>query len=88
MVVGFLLPPVLALAGGPAIAWLAWAEMAVAFAPMLRFYRLPVIMAPLLPLVALFYMAATLDSARRHWAGRGGEWKGRLQAPSGGQENP
>ena len=27
---------------------------------------------------ALFYLGATLDSARRHWTGRGGEWKGRV----------
>jgi hypothetical protein len=25
------------------------------------------------------YLAATLDSARRHWQGTGGEWKGRVQ---------
>jgi len=25
-------------------------------------------------------LAATLDSARRHWQGRGGEWKGRVQS--------
>jgi hypothetical protein len=25
----------------------------------------------------------TADSARRHYAGRGGEWKGRLIAPGG-----
>jgi hypothetical protein len=30
-----------------------------------------------LPLVALLYAAMTADSARRHHAGRGGEWKGR-----------
>jgi hypothetical protein len=29
------------------------------------------------------YLLATLDSARRHWLGRGGEWKGRVQAPRG-----
>jgi hypothetical protein len=31
--------------------------------------------------VALFYLGATLDSARRHWARRGGEWKGRTHRP-------
>jgi hopene-associated glycosyltransferase HpnB len=80
MTIGFLLPPGLAVAGGagrmPAL--LAWTEMSLAFAPMLRFYRLPLVGALLLPLVALFYMGATVDSARRHWMGRGGEWKGRL----------
>jgi hypothetical protein len=28
----------------------------------------------------MFYLAATVDSARRHLMGRGGEWKGRVQA--------
>jgi hypothetical protein len=48
---------------------------------MLSFYRLSPLWAPLLPLVALFYLGATIDSARRHRLGRGGEWKGRVQAP-------
>jgi len=34
----------------------------------------------LLPLTALFYLAATLASAWRYWRGRGGQWKGRAQA--------
>lgn len=57
----------------------AWAMMAITYAPMVRFYRRawPWIVA--LPAVALFYMAATLDSARRHHQGRGGAWKGRVQ---------
>ena len=80
MGIGFLLPPAAALACHSLPGWLAWAAMSVAFAPMLRFYRLPVILAPLLPLVAIFYLGATVDSARRHWQGRGGEWKGRVQA--------
>jgi hopene-associated glycosyltransferase HpnB len=82
MSIAFLAPPLLGLASGPQamLALLAWAEMSLAFAPMLRFYRLPLAAAPLLPLTALFYLGATMDSARRHWAGRGGEWKGRMQA--------
>ncbi|MDR3439303.1 glycosyltransferase [Telmatospirillum sp.] len=82
MIIAFLLPPLFVLCGSKA--WfpgaLAWIEMSLAFGPMLRFYRMPLILAPLLPLVALFYLAATVDSARRHWSGRGGEWKGRVQA--------
>ena len=35
----------------------------------------------MLPLTALFYLCATLDSARRYWLRRGGQWKGRSQAP-------
>jgi len=82
MAIGFLLPPVFTLIGGPA-AWpaaLAWLLQSIAYAPMLRYHRLPIVLAPLLPLVALFYLGATLDSARRHWQGRGGQWKGRVQA--------
>ncbi|PKU24995.1 glycosyltransferase [Telmatospirillum siberiense] len=82
MAITFLLPPVFTVMPGPQRlpALLAWAELSLAFAPMLRFYRLPLPCAPLLPLTALFYLGATLDSARRHWQGRGGEWKGRVQA--------
>jgi len=54
--------------------------MAVIYlAPPLRFYQRSVAWAPLLPLVALFYMIATVDSAVRYFAGRGGLWKGRVQ---------
>lgn len=80
MAVVFLLPPAAALLTGAWPGWLAWAAMSLAFAPMLRLYGLPVLFAPLLPLVAIFYLGATLDSARRHRQGRGGEWKGRVQA--------
>jgi hypothetical protein len=33
-----------------------------------------------LPGIALLYMFYTLDSAYQYWAGRGGNWKGRVQA--------
>jgi hypothetical protein len=33
-----------------------------------------------LPAIALAYMAFTLDSAYQHGRGRGGLWKGRVQA--------
>jgi hopene-associated glycosyltransferase HpnB len=77
----FLAPPSLVFAGTPGH-WLAagaWAAMMVSYAPMLRFYRLSPLWAPLLPAVALVYLAATVDSARRHYRGRGGAWKGRVQ---------
>lgn len=84
MTLTYLAPPVLALAGGARLwpAWLAWAAMALAYMPMLREYRQPRWLAPLLPLTALFYLGATLDSARRYWLRRGGQWKGRSQAPA------
>jgi hypothetical protein len=52
--------------------------MSGSFIPMLRLYRLSPLRAPTLPLIAGLYTAMTIDSARRHHAGRGGEWKGRL----------
>jgi len=81
MTMTYLVPPVLSVLGGTAaiLAALGWVAMTIAFVPTLRLYRQPLAMAPLVPLVALFYMAATVDSARRHRQGRGGEWKGRVQ---------
>ncbi|CAG9168540.1 hypothetical protein LMG23992_01180 [Cupriavidus laharis] len=83
MTLTYLAPPLLALGGGARLwpAWLAWAAMTLAYLPMLREYRQPAWLAPLLPLTALFYLGATLDSARRYWLRRGGQWKGRSQAP-------
>jgi hopene-associated glycosyltransferase HpnB len=77
----YLAPPLLLVAGGvPALLGLAaWALMALAYAPTLRFYGLSFLWAPLLPLIALVYLGATLDSARRHYAGKGGAWKGRVE---------
>ena len=54
-----------------------WALMSLTYLPMLRLYRLSPLRAPGLPLIALLYSAMTVDSARRHYAGRGAEWKGR-----------
>jgi hypothetical protein len=82
LAVTYLVPPILTLAGSGVtvlLAGAAWLAMSIAFAPILRFYRQPLVIAPLLPLIASFYLAATIDSARRHWQGRGGEWKGRVQ---------
>ena len=72
--------PVAALAGGAVAAALggaAWLVMAATFAPMLRYYRQPVLLAFTLPFTAVLYLAMTIDSARRHWLGRGAVWKGR-----------
>ncbi|MCS6892750.1 MAG: glycosyltransferase [Rhodovarius sp.] len=75
----FLAPPLLLLLGEGAargLGLLAWGAMAVAYAPTLRFYRLPLWRSALLPVVAAAYLAFTLDSAWQHWRGRGGMWKG------------
>lgn len=82
MCLTYLAPPLLILSGGPAVwpAALAWLIMAGIYLPMLRYYHRSPIWAPFLPLIALFYLGATLDSARRYWLGKGGQWKGRAQA--------
>ncbi|MFD9455163.1 glycosyltransferase [Streptomyces sp. NPDC059985] len=87
LVLVYLVPPVAlvaGLAGGrPAVAWaggLAWLLMAGTYLPMLRHYRQPAALAPLLPFTALLYLLMTVDSAVRHYRGRGAAWKGRTYA--------
>ena len=55
----------------------AWLIMSLVYSPMLRWYKLPLVLAPLLPLTAALYTAMTFDSALLTWRGRGGGWKGR-----------
>jgi hopene-associated glycosyltransferase HpnB len=55
--------------------------MLVTFLPAARYYRQSPLWAFTLPTAALFYAYATLLSALRYWTGRGGQWKGRAQAP-------
>jgi hopene-associated glycosyltransferase HpnB len=83
MTIIYLMPPVAALVLGPTgwPAWLAWAAMCCAYAPMLSYYRRSPLWAPFLPLIALFYVGATFASAVRYWRGKGGQWKARVQAP-------
>lgn len=75
----YLIPPAAALAGKPA-GIMAWILMSIAYFPALRFYRRSPLWAPLLPLIAAFYAAATLHSAITYARGSGGMWKGRAQA--------
>jgi hypothetical protein len=75
-------PPVLALAASGIARWLgaaAWLLMTLCYWPALRFFRRPAYEAVGLPLVALFYLAATLRSAWDRWRGKGAQWKGREQ---------
>lgn len=89
----FLVPPALALGltGDSGLTGLlglaAWGLMSATFLPMAKFYSpghpartLGVVLA--LPLTALLYLAATVESARRYHLGVGGQWKGRAQAPA------
>jgi hopene-associated glycosyltransferase HpnB len=80
----YLLPPAAGIAGlaalaagaGGAAGWCAaagltgWALMTASSVPVLRLYRLSIARAAGLPLAALLYTAMTVDSARRHYAGR------------------
>ncbi|MGG6239641.1 glycosyltransferase [Nodosilinea sp. AN01ver1] len=60
-----------------------WLLMALAYWPTLRLYGGNPLLALALPIIALFYTLMTLDSARRHWAGQGGAWKGRVYSDMG-----
>ncbi|WP_433343983.1 glycosyltransferase [Streptomyces sp. CA-253872] len=76
LVAGLLAPhAATALAGG-----LAWLVMAGTYLPMLRYYRQPWWLAPLLPVTAFLYLLMTVDSAVQHYRGRGAAWKGRTYA--------
>lgn len=84
MALTYLAPPLLVLfaRGGPqALGALVWATMAVAMAPTLRLYGRPALAGLALPGVAAAYVGFTLQSAFDYYRGRGGLWKGRLQAP-------
>jgi hypothetical protein len=81
----YLAPPLLLLSSEPVATWcggLAWLAMGIAFLPTLRAYEAPRWITLLLPMIALFYVAATVASAVLYWRGRGGYWKGRVQAPA------
>jgi hopene-associated glycosyltransferase HpnB len=83
MTVTYLIPPVIAVLGtgiAQAAGFLAWCLMTLAFLPIVRFYGLTVLWAAALPVIAGCYMLFTLDSALQHWRGKGGLWKGRVQA--------
>jgi hopene-associated glycosyltransferase HpnB len=55
--------------------------MTATYGATVRFYGLPWLWALTLPFAAIFYGYATFLSAVRYWLGRGGQWKGRAQAP-------
>lgn len=83
MALTYAAPPLLALlCAGPA-RWLgcgAWLAMAVCFGPTARLYGRHPAWGLALPGIALFYACATVSSAVDHRRGRGGRWKGRVQA--------
>ncbi|MFE4546088.1 glycosyltransferase [Streptomyces sp. NPDC056785] len=86
----YLVPPlalvaglVVGSAGTAAAGGLAWLLMTVTYLPMLRYYRQPRWLAPLLPVTAFLYLLMTVDSAVQHYRGRGAAWKGRTYARPG-----
>lgn len=87
LVLVYLVPPAAVLAGLAAgegaaavTGGLAWLVMAGTYLPMLRYYRQPPWLAPLLPFTAFLYLLMTVDSAVQHYRGRGAAWKGRTYA--------
>jgi hopene-associated glycosyltransferase HpnB len=77
-------PTIAALFGGASARWFgagAFALGAVSFLPTLARYRRNPLWALTLPLIAAFYMSATVGSAIRHWLGRGARWKNREYGP-------
>jgi hopene-associated glycosyltransferase HpnB len=84
LVVTYLAPPLLTLAvprgAASGMGALAWLLMTATYWPAARRTTGHWFWAPLLPLVATFYLFATLHSAVAHWRGRGGMWKGRAQS--------
>ena len=77
----WLVPPAAALWGrgwGFICGLTACGLAAGSFVPTLRRYGRNYLWAAALPLIALFYMAATLGSAVNFWRGRGANWKNRF----------
>ncbi|MEH2050405.1 glycosyltransferase [Nostoc sp.] len=85
----YLAPPVCMILGAVwgnwAIAFtglFGWLLMTFAYYPTIRFYKCSPWFALSLPAIAFLYTLMTLDSALRHWQGRGGAWKGRVYPSS------
>jgi hopene-associated glycosyltransferase HpnB len=80
MAVTWLVPPAAALLADSPARWLgllAWALLAGSCLPTLRRFGRSPLWAVALPLIAAFYMAATIGSAINHHTGHGVAWKGR-----------
>ncbi|MBN3944778.1 glycosyltransferase [Nostoc sp. NMS9] len=85
----YLAPPVCVILGAVWSNWaialtgiLGWLLMTFAYYPTIRFYKCSPWFALSLPAIAFLYTLMTLDSALRHWQGRGGAWKGRVYPSS------
>ena len=56
---------------------IAWVAMMLSYLPMLRYYRMPLVWALLLPIGAVLYLGMTWSSAIRYWRGVRSRWKDR-----------
>ncbi|GMQ90786.1 MAG: glycosyltransferase [Gammaproteobacteria bacterium] len=52
--------------------------MMAAYIPILRYYRVPVYYAIMMPFIGSLFLAMTWTSALRYWSGRRSLWKGRV----------
>jgi hopene-associated glycosyltransferase HpnB len=87
MVLTWLVPPAAVLFGHGRAFWCglaAWVLLSGSYLPTLRRFGRSPFWAPFLPLIASFYMAATIGSAVNHFLGRGVAWKGRAYQGAGG----
>ncbi|MEH2295240.1 glycosyltransferase [Nostoc sp.] len=85
----YLAPPLCVILGAVWSNWaiaftglLGWLLMSLAYYPTIRFYKCSPWLAFSLPAIAFLYTLMTIDSALRHWQGRGGAWKGRVYPSS------
>jgi len=86
LVLTYLAPPALTLlapeGAARSLGAAAWFLMTAMYWPAVRYHGRPWFWAPLLPAIAVFYLAATVWSAVAYWSGHGGMWKGRAAAAS------
>jgi hopene-associated glycosyltransferase HpnB len=82
----WLVPSAAAVFGHGGARWMglaAWIMLGASYLPTLRRFGRSPLWAVILPLIAAFYMAATLSSAANHHLGRGVAWKGRAYQGTG-----
>lgn len=60
-----------------AISLLTYGLITLSYIPINRFYDQTALYGLALPFIGLLYSGMTIDSARQHWQGQGGNWKGR-----------
>ena len=83
LVLLFFVPPLMVLFGSDKSIYLglaSWIIMSGIYLPMVLFYEVSWVWIFTLPLAALIYIMATIDSALQYRQGKGGQWKGRAQA--------